>query len=96
MQTLDFDGEGIQIAQDLAPIDHVVDVRRVMQRCAKVIDEELTPLQRRIFHLKHLRLQSVRSIAAALDKSEDAVKANLYRMRKAVSEGADGLDTILS
>ena len=60
-----------------------------------VIANNLTPLQRRIFHLKHLRQQPIRAIAHALGKSEDAVKANLYRMRRAISAGTPGLEGIL-
>jgi DNA-directed RNA polymerase specialized sigma24 family protein len=60
-----------------------------------VIEHQLTPLQRRIFHLKHLRRQSIRTIATALGKSEDAIKANLYRMRRAIAEGAPGIDSLL-
>ena len=75
--------------------DQTVDARRLLVRCEDVIERELTPLQRRIFHLKHLRCQSIRSIANKLGKSEDAIKANLYRMRKAISEGAPGLDALL-
>jgi RNA polymerase sigma-70 factor, ECF subfamily len=84
-----------RVALDVAPIDCVVDARRVLERCAIVIEEDLTPLQRRIFHLKHLRRQSIRSIAGALGKSEDAIKANLYRMRIAISDSAPGLEAIL-
>jgi len=76
----------------LAPgADHVVEARQVLERCDRVIAEKLTPLQRRIFHLKHLRHQPIRSIAVALGKSEDAVKANLYRMRNSLLQGAPGL-----
>jgi RNA polymerase sigma-70 factor (ECF subfamily) len=78
-----------------APTDSVVDARRVLQRCEAVIENDLTPLQRRIFHLKHLRRQPIRAIAAALGKSENAVKANLYRMRRAIAAGAPGLETLL-
>ena len=35
------------------------------------------------------------AIAQALGKSEDAVKANLYRMRRAISEGTPGLEGLL-
>ena len=35
------------------------------------------------------------AIAAALGKSDDAVKANLYRMRRAIVAGAPGLKTLL-
>jgi RNA polymerase sigma-70 factor (ECF subfamily) len=75
--------------------DRVVDARRVLKRCEAVVARDLTPLQRRIFHLKHLRRQSIRTIARALGKSEDAIKANLYRMRRSIAEGAPGLETLL-
>ena len=77
------------------PIERTVDARRLLVQCESIIASELTPLQRRIFHLKHLRHQSIRSIAEALGKSEDAIKANLYRMRRAIAEGAPGLENIL-
>jgi RNA polymerase sigma-70 factor (ECF subfamily) len=78
-----------------APCDEAVDARRVLDRCERVIEQELTPLQRRIFHLKHLRRQPIRTIARALGKSEDAIKANLYRMRRALLEEALGLESLL-
>ncbi len=78
-----------------APTDRAVDARRMLAHCERVIEEQLTPLQRRIFHLKHLRRQSIRSIAGSLGKSEDAVKANLYRMRRAIAQAAPGLEQIL-
>jgi RNA polymerase sigma-70 factor (ECF subfamily) len=84
-----------QLAAKTPSIDRSVDARRALERCVAVIEQELTPLQRRIFHLKHLRRQSIRSIAGALGKSEDAIKANLYRMRIAISESTPGLEAIL-
>lgn len=84
-----------EISSDGIPIDEVVDARRMLVRCEDVIEQQLTPLQRRIFHLKHLRRQSIRNIAEALGKSEDAIKANLYRMRKAIAESAPGLESLL-
>ena len=77
------------------PTDETVDARRVLGRCEFVVANDLTPLQRRIFHLKHLRQQPIRAIASALGKSEDAIKANLYRMRRAISAGTPGLDGVL-
>jgi len=78
-----------------APADEAVDARRILGRCEEIIETELTPLQRRIFHLKHLRRQPIRAIAEALGKSEDAIKANLYRMRRAIAEGTPGLEQLL-
>jgi RNA polymerase sigma-70 factor, ECF subfamily len=79
-----------------APTDRAVDARRMLRLCEAVIENDLTPLQRRIFHLKHLRRQSIRSIASALGKSEDAIKANLYRMRRAIADSAPGLESLLT
>jgi RNA polymerase sigma-70 factor (ECF subfamily) len=77
------------------PPDQAVDARRILASCEAVIEKELTQLQRRIFHLKHLRRQSIRTIALALGKSEDAIKANLYRMRRAITQAAPGLEGLL-
>jgi len=93
-EVIDGDGDS-EIATKEASADRVIDARRMLERCEDVIQNELTPLQRRIFHLKHLRRQSIRSIAGALGKSEDAVKANLYRMRRAIARAAPGLDQVL-
>ncbi len=43
---------------------------------------QLSAEQRRLFELHHLEHRSITDIAAILDKSEDAVKSNLYRARK--------------
>jgi RNA polymerase sigma-70 factor (ECF subfamily) len=94
IESLDANEAG-EIANHLAPPDRVVDARRMLALCEAVIEQDLTPLQRRIFHLKHLRRQSIQSIATALGKSEDAIKANLYRMRRAIAENAPGLEAIL-
>ena len=75
--------------------DEQVQARILLQQCEDAIEHRLTPLQRRIFHLKHLRRQSIRSIAEALGKSEDAIKANLYRMRRAIAQAAPGLEQVL-
>ena len=76
-------------------LDRVVEARRLLSRCEEVVAQELTPLQRRIFHLKHLRRQPIRAIAEALGKSEDAIKANLYRMRRAIAHGVPGLEALI-
>ena len=94
MESLDADGAREVPARGAAP-DRVVDARRALDRCEDVIANDLTPLQRRIFHLKHLRRQPIRAIAVALGKSEDAIKANLYRMRRAIADGAGGLESLL-
>ena len=94
LESLDAPGV-MSLAAAESPTDRTVEARRILRRCAEVIDHDLTPLQRRIFHLKHLRRQSIRAIAGALGKSEDAVKANLYRMRRALVAAAPGLERLL-
>ena len=89
------EGSALEISGMEVATDFAVDARRMLRRCEEIIETELTPLQRRIFHLKHLRRQSVRSIARALGKSEDAIKAHLYRMRRAISDGTPGLEALL-
>ena len=89
------EGSALDVAGEGPRTDEVVDARRILGRAEQVIETELTPLQRRIFHLKHLRRQPIRSIALALGKSEDAIKANLYRMRRAIADGTPGLDSLL-
>jgi RNA polymerase sigma-70 factor (ECF subfamily) len=88
--------EAREVDGGYAPVDRSVDARRMLRLCEEAIEHELTPLQRRIFHLKHLRQQSIRTIAHALGKSEDAVKANLYRMRMALTESAPGLESLIA
>lgn len=89
------EGSALDVAGREAPTDETVDARRILGRCEDIIEEGLTPLQRRIFHLKHLRRQPIRAIAVALGKSEDAIKANLYRMRRAIADGTPGLENLL-
>jgi RNA polymerase sigma-70 factor (ECF subfamily) len=85
-----------QLVAAESPTDRTVDARRMLAQCEVAIATQLTPLQRRIFHMKHLRRQSIRTIAGVLGKSEDAIKANLYRMRRAIAEAAPGLEGILN
>ena len=89
------DGSGSELPSGEGPLDEQIEARRMLGRCERVIEDGLTPLQRRIFHLKHLRRQPIRTIARALGKSEDAIKANLYRMRRAIAQGVPGIETLL-
>jgi RNA polymerase sigma-70 factor (ECF subfamily) len=95
LEPLDGAGGAADVPGEEVPPDRAADARRILDRCEQVIERDLTPLQRRIFHLKHLRRQPIRAIAQALDKSEDAVKANLYRMRKALLDAAPDLAALL-
>jgi RNA polymerase sigma-70 factor (ECF subfamily) len=89
------DPSSVEFGSADAPSDETVDARRILDRCERVIERDFTPLQRRIFHLKHLRRQSIRTIARTLGKSEDAIKANLYRIRRTLVHGAPGLGPLI-
>lgn len=94
LESTDAEGARELVGVAVSP-DRAVEARRLLEACEQVVERELTPMQRRIFHLKHLRRQSIREIARTLGKSEDAIKANLYRMRRAILAGAPGLDVLL-
>ena len=88
-------GGTLDVEGNEAPTDETVEARRILGRCEEIIENDLTSLQRRIFHLKHLRRLPIRAIAQALGKSEDAIKANLYRMRRTIADGTPGLEVML-
>ncbi|MDG2335141.1 MAG: sigma-70 family RNA polymerase sigma factor [Myxococcota bacterium] len=85
----------MDVASSEPAVDHALEARRLLHRCEEIIRDDLTETQRRIFHLKHLRQQSIRAIAEALGKSEDAIKANLYRMRTSMNEALPGIEVLL-
>ena len=63
------------------PLEHYECTERVA-RMEAAAREQLSEDQWRLFSLHHLEHSPVREIARFLDKSEDAVKSNLYRARK--------------
>ncbi len=61
--------ENLEYKQRVASIDHLVNHR-------------LTKEQQQLFQLHHLEHRPIQEIANTLNKSENAVKSNLYRARK--------------
>jgi RNA polymerase sigma-70 factor (ECF subfamily) len=53
-----------------------------IEHLQKAASEKLNPDQWKLVELYHLKHQSIRTIARTMNKSEDAVKSNLYRARK--------------
>ena len=53
-----------------------------MWRMAETLEHKLSREQRLLFRLHHLDERPISEIAQTLDKTEDAVKSNLYRTRK--------------
>jgi RNA polymerase sigma-70 factor (ECF subfamily) len=56
--------------------------RERIQHIERTAARELTAEQWRMFELHHLEHQSIQSIASTTNKSKDAVKSNLYRVRR--------------
>jgi RNA polymerase sigma-70 factor, ECF subfamily len=67
--------------QDATPLDFYELSERINQ-LAKAAERELSPEQQQLFRLHHLEHRPISEVAAILDKTEDAVKSNLYRVRK--------------
>jgi len=53
-----------------------------LARMERAVERDLSEEQWRLFRLHHLQNRSIHEIARSLNKSEDAVKSNLYRARK--------------
>ena len=58
------------------------EAQECLARMERVVERELSQEQWRLFTLHHLQNRSIHEIARTLNKSEDAVKSNLYRARK--------------
>ena len=52
-----------------------------LARMERAVERDLSEEQWRLFRLHHLQNRSIHEIARSLNKSEDAVKSNLYRAR---------------
>jgi len=66
-----------------APCPHeAYEAAERLEQLAGMVRDELSEDQRELFRLHHLQHHSIQHIARMLNKSEDAVKSNLYRARK--------------
>jgi RNA polymerase sigma-70 factor (ECF subfamily) len=85
-ETLTFSDEQVlQVPAAIVPADHQLDVVRTLARCQQVVERELTRSQRRVFRLRFVRNQSMRSIATQLGTTANAVKLNLSRSRRTLN-----------
>jgi RNA polymerase sigma-70 factor (ECF subfamily) len=69
------------VHREPSPLEHYEYRERVISIESRA-RRELSAEQRELFERHHLRNEPVREIARVLSKSEDAVKSNLYRVRK--------------
>jgi RNA polymerase sigma-70 factor (ECF subfamily) len=58
------------------------ELRERITQLEAAAEQDLSPEQQQLFRLHHLEHRPIAEVAAFLDKSEDAVKSNLYRVRK--------------
>ncbi|MAG29431.1 MAG: hypothetical protein CL908_00900 [Deltaproteobacteria bacterium] len=63
-----------------------VDAVRALDRCDTALAVRRGPENQSIFHRRYAEGQSIRSIAAQVGKTSDAVKANLRRSRVAIEQ----------
>ena len=83
----DSDGElDAESLSDSAPRSatplEIYELHERIARLEAAAEHHLTAEQRELFELHHLEHRPIADIAGYLDKSEDAVKSNLYRVRK--------------
>lgn len=72
-------------AHSLAPgPDEAYEFGERIRRMQAVVEDDLSEEQWEIFSLHHLGRFSVRDLAKRFEKSEQAVKSHLYRVRKAL------------
>ena len=94
LESLDEEGRADCVSNDVST-EVSLDARRLLAQCQEIVETELSPLQMQIFQLKHAGSMSIRGIARSLGKSEDAVKAQLYRIRRLMAERAPGAKALL-
>ena len=77
----EFDALAEAGVEEATPLDFY-ELRERIRQLANAAERELSPEQQLLFRLHHLEHRPISEVAAILDKSEDAVKSNLYRVRK--------------
>lgn len=69
------------VANGPSPLEFYELRERILQ-LETAAERHLTPEQQQLFRLHHLEHRAIADIATTLEKTEDAVKSNLYRVRK--------------
>jgi RNA polymerase sigma-70 factor (ECF subfamily) len=74
------------IQREPSPLEHY-ECQERMNQLQAAATHKLSAVQRQLFVMHHLQHQSIQEIAHTTNKSEDAVKSNLYRARKRLRAG---------
>ncbi len=78
-----------------ATIEQEIDAARLLERCGRTLELARKPAHREIFQLRYAENQSIRSIAANVGRSSDAVKVSLRRSRAVLFDGVPELDQVV-
>lgn len=78
---LDGDSSAASFGNEPTPLEYY-ELHERIRRLEAAAERYLSPEQKQLFRLHHLEHRAIADIATTLDKSEDAVKSNLYRVRK--------------
>jgi RNA polymerase sigma-70 factor (ECF subfamily) len=76
--------------------DRQVEAARILERCADVVERELSPAQQSAFQMRYGENRSTRYIAGRMGKSSQAVKIGLFRARRLLQERTRDLHVALS
>ena len=88
--------EAAALSTGEAATDRKVDLGRVLARCDRIVANDLSAGQQKIFRLRYIESQSTRVIAQNLGKSTQAVKISLFRSRRALAQRTPELQQVLS
>ena len=78
------------------PMERRVDAVRMLERCDEVLENEVSDVQKKVFHLKYAENRSTREIAKEIGKSNQAVKIGLFRSRRVLASRTKDLKVALS
>jgi RNA polymerase sigma-70 factor, ECF subfamily len=78
------------------PPEARLDAARVLERCARVIEDEAGARSAAVFWLTYREGRSGRQVADALQCSPESVRAQLHRLRRLLLEGVPGLEEMLA
>jgi RNA polymerase sigma-70 factor (ECF subfamily) len=81
LEAEDEDSERSHVSNAPTPLEFY-ELRERVQRLEEIAERYLSAEQKQLFRLHHLEHRGISEIATSLEKSEDAVKSNLYRVRK--------------
>lgn len=87
--------EAVQLSSGWGSQEATVDAGRLLDRCGDLLECDITPDARALFHLRFRENLPVRGIAKQTKKTDQAVKISLFRTRRALVQRVSGLAEML-